>query len=738
MSKVLTTIVSMAGSVDPSLKKAFDDVQKRLEGVDVKAVAVTASMVASFAAVTTGVVKVSKELITFGDEYNGVMLDLQAKTGATSDEMDSLSNTISNIYKSNLGEDWQDIADTVAVAKQNTGLMDEDLQNISSDALILRDTFDYDVTESLRAAKAMMTNFGTSGEEAMNYIAEGTQNGLNFSGELIDSINEYSVHFKKVGFDANEFFNIMELGAENGAWNIDKIGDAVKEFSIRAIDGSDTTKTAFGALGYDANEVMSIFANGGENANIAFKQIMQDIIAVEDGVKRDAIGVQLFGTMWEDLGIDAISAMAGVTNEAYLTGDALGEINDIKYNTISQAIEGIKRQFEVGLAPVASEVATKLNENMPLISEKINELIPVVQNLAIGFADNLVPTIDSAISALQWCANNTDILKGAAITLAAVYGMFTVSNLITAMTSMVNVFGMLSIAKLKDKAETLYLMGLYAKDAVARGLSTAATTAQTVATSAWNVVAAIGTGVTTAFGAAIAFLTSPIGLVILAIGALIGIGVLLYKNWDTVKMYASQLGSFLSTTWENIKLSVGNFIQGIQQSFLNGFSSLVGIIKAPINSVISLINGAIGGINTIGFDVPEWVPLIGGNKFSVNIPTLPMLAKGGFTNGVSIAGEAGTEAVISFDPSVRSENISYWAKAGQMLGALPDNASPLMDNTYGSNNVSIGQINFSPKIEIAGNANKQDVMAAIEAEYPEFIDLLERWFAERGYFAYGY
>ena len=738
MSKVLTTIVSMAGSVDPSLKKAFDDVQKRLEGVDVKAVAVTASMVASFAAVTVGVVKVSKELITFGDEYNGVMLDLQAKTGATSDEMEGLSNTISNIYKSNLGEDWQDIADTVAAARQFTGLMDEDLQDISSDALILRDTFDYDVTESLRAAKAMMTNFGISGDEAMNYIAEGAQNGLDFSGELIDSISEYSVHFKKIGLDADDMFKMMQQGAENGAWNVDKITDAVKEFSIKSIDGSETTKTAFQTLGYDANEVMSIFARGGEDANLSFKQIMQDIMSIEDAVKRDAVGVGLFGTMWEDLSVDVMAAMTNIEEGSYLTGDALGEINNIKYNTISQAIETIKRQFGAGLAPVASDVATKINANMPLISEKINELIPVVQNLATGFADNLVPTIDSAISALQWCTENTHVLKTAAISLASVYGLFTVANLIKAMMSMVNVFRMLSIAKLRDKAETLYLMGLYAKDAVARSISTAATTAQTVATSAWNVVAAIGTGVTTAFGAAIAFLTSPIGLVILAIGALIGIGVLLYKNWDTVKMYASQLGSFLSTTWENIKLSVGSFIQGIQQSFLNGFSSLVGIIKAPINSVISLINGAIGGINTIGFDVPEWVPLIGGNKFSVNIPTLPMLAKGGFTNGVSIAGEAGTEAVISFDPSVRSENISYWAKAGQMLGALPDNASPLMDNTYGTNNVSIGQINFSPKIEIAGNANKQDVIAAIKAEYPEFIDLLERWFAERGYFAYGY
>lgn len=81
----------------------------------------------------------------------------------------------------------------------------------------------------------------------------------------------------------------------------------------------------------------------------------------------------------------------------------------------------------------------------------------------------------------------------------------------------------------------MYLNALYAKDAIVKAASTAATWAQTASTTAWNVVCTAATAVTTALGAAFTFLTSPIGLVILAIGAVIAIGVLLYKNWDTVK-----------------------------------------------------------------------------------------------------------------------------------------------------------------------------------------------------------
>lgn len=108
---------------------------------------------------------------------------------------------------------------------------------------------------------------------------------------------------------------------------------------------------------------------------------------------------------------------------------------------------------------------------------------------------------------------------------------------------------------------------------------------------------------------------------------------------------------------------------------------------------------------------------------------LPTFASGGFTRGVSIAGEAGTEAVISFDPLYRDENLSYWAEAGRLLGADP--AFTLTEES-GDSYYEMGGVTFAPNIVIHGEADKRTVMEAIEAEYPEFIDMLEEWFRERG------
>lgn len=85
------------------------------------------------------------------------------------------------------------------VTKTLGDMDDASLQEITESAFALRDTFEYDISESARAAKAMMDNFGVSGDKAMSLIAAGAQNGLDYSGELLDSISEYSVQFAKVG-----------------------------------------------------------------------------------------------------------------------------------------------------------------------------------------------------------------------------------------------------------------------------------------------------------------------------------------------------------------------------------------------------------------------------------------------------------------------------------------------------------------------------------------------------------
>lgn len=125
----------------------------------------------------------------------------------------------------------------------------------------------------------------------------------------------------------------------------------------------------------------------------------------------------------------------------------------------------------------------------------------------------------------------------------------------------------------------------------------------------------------------------------------------------------------------------GNWSQaweGIKQIFGNAFNALVELAKVPINAVIALINGAIDGINSLtggGISIPDWVPVAGGQTFSLKLNKIPALAHGGFTQGVSIAGEAGTEAVISFMSTVRSANINTWQQAGRMLGVNQQQAA---------------------------------------------------------------
>lgn len=194
----------------------------------------------------------------------------------------------------------------------------------------------------------------------------------------------------------------------------------------------------------------------------------------------------------------------------------------------------------------------------------------------------------------------------------------------------------------------------------------------------------------------------------------------------------------------------GNWTQaweGVKSIFGNAFSALVELCKVPINAVIGVINGAIRGINSIvggGVTIPDWLP-DGGGTFSLHLNEIPMLAKGGFTDGVSIAGEAGTEAVISFDPSVRSANIANWQKAGQMLGVDPVQAASVAGAgslttdrvevadigggspaNGGTTAVGGGSFTFAPNITIQGNADYNVMMNAMTDAKDQF----EQWFNE--------
>ena len=193
---------------------------------------------------------------------------------------------------------------------------------------------------------------------------------------------------------------------------------------------------------------------------------------------------------------------------------------------------------------------------------------------------------------------------------------------------------------------------------------------------------------------------------------------------------------------------------GVVQTFGGLWDGLVGLVKAPINAVIGLVNKAIGALNSISVTIPDWVPGVGGNTFGVNLPTIPMLASGGFTDGVSIAGEAGTEAVISFDPAYHAKNVGVWEKAGQMLGVLDKEQSEagagltskagelltlddfslgsLADGTSVVIYYDFSGFTWSPQIQTSGNnEDEDDLMARLKAHEAEFFDWLEEFIQAR-------
>ena len=202
-----------------------------------------------------------------------------------------------------------------------------------------------------------------------------------------------------------------------------------------------------------------------------------------------------------------------------------------------------------------------------------------------------------------------------------------------------------------------------------------------------------------------------------------------------------------SACWENVKNIFGSI-----------WSGLVGLVKAPLNAVISLVNSAIGGLNNLHISIPDWVPGLGGKEFGINIPKIPMLATGGIATQPSICGEGGyPEYVISTDPKYREQNQKTVLEAANAIGALEtaqnegSSVRSLFKKFNGKGNSSTVnnnseanayRIEFSPVINISGNTNNarsiaDEVMRVFDDYAPELADKIKSVLATAREGSYG-
>lgn len=424
-----------------------------------------------------GIAAGAAKIVQLGTDYDKAMNQVAVSTGAAGKELENLQNIASNVYSNNFGENMEDAATGVTEVYKRTGLIDEELQKATESAFLLKDTFGYEVAESTQAATQLMKVFGVTADEAYTLIAQGAQQGLDQNGDMLDTLNEYSVQFANLGYSAEDMFNMLKNGVDEGTWSVDKLGDAVKEMNIRLNDGTadkaleslglgfsesaadaeelkraalnaskaevslaqaqknandtlakngensleyskalnDVTQAeldladaeseynaAVNDTNYNLDTIKSKLAAGGESAKEAQQQILTALMAVEDEQERYVLGQTLMGTMWEDLGENAVNALMNTNGEISKTKDTLEEMSAVKYDDLGSQFESLRRQAETEIiVPLTKKYMPKIKEGLDWVSENLDEIIaygkPIATALATAFAVKKVTEFGSGV-----------------------------------------------------------------------------------------------------------------------------------------------------------------------------------------------------------------------------------------------------------------------------------------------------------------------------------------------------
>lgn len=687
-NKILQAVVSFAGTIDPSLGKALDDVTGKLENVNWKAVAVGGAVGGIAVATGKAVVEAGKYLADLGSEYNTALNQLSASTGATGDELAALGESVKDIYAQGLGEDFADVADGLAATAQVSDLTGEALEQATAAGFNLRDVFDYDISESARAASALMKNFGIDAEEAYGLIAVGAQNGADKNGDLLDTLNEYSPQFAALGLNADQFMGALVEGADAGLFSIDKVGDAVKEFNIRAKDGSDTSREAFESLGLNADKMFEAFAAGGDTAEAAFFDTVEALNSMDDPLARNAAGVALFGTQFEDLEAGVLPVLASIETAAYDGAAALQQINDVRYDDLGSAFEAVKRSAEVALLPMASMIANTLTALAPILSDTFEAIAPVITD-----------TLNTCMPFVQ------QFLVGMGDALQTVLPMVSqlAAGLLPLLSQLVSAF----LPPLLELAQQLLppLMQIV----------------QAILPPIVSILTSILPMLTQIISTILPVLTSLISALLPVITPLLEVALQIVNS--VIMPLVPPLLQIVEALLPPL-MSLLNAIMPI-------LSPLLGLLQ-PIASVLGTIASVIGQIVSFGAGVINSIAgLFGGGGGG----GASGYATGGFTSGPSIAGEDPrypTEAVISFNPAYRAQNLSYWARAGEMLGATDsDSFEPISTGSGPSVVYDLSGLSFSPKIEIQGDTDEDALIRKLRDLEPEFIDFILEALARR-------
>lgn len=445
---------------------------------------------------------------------------MAASLGLPVEEAQRFTEIAKEAYSAGFGDDLVQTFEAVTLAQKKFGdNASVDIGKVTEQAFKLQGVFGVDFDKSLSSAKNLMTNFGLTSTQAFDFITKGFQDGLDGSGDFLESINEYSTQFANGGADAGEFFSIMSSGFQEGFLGTDRAADLFKEFRVRIQDGSKTTKEALESIGIDPVAFEAGLSSGTTSAIDAFNIIQVKLNETTDRSVQLNAGVGLMGTQFEDLGTAAALAI-NTTNTGL--ADMQGKIDGMDTLTFEKKFTSVIRTIttEFGdlslwedakekIGQVFVDVAASFGPAMDAIDlsgieDAVGEVWTTIQRI---FVDN-----DLDLTTTEGMTNAVQLVVDTLESLAEVTG-----GIITLLSPVPGIIKGI-VEEFNDLPD-----GVKEAAGIILGLGTALTTLGTVVAAGGAIVSGIGTiaglfgtggALATGMSAMIALITGPVGLVV--------------------------------------------------------------------------------------------------------------------------------------------------------------------------------------------------------------------------------
>ncbi len=632
--------------------------------------ACTAKLTAPVAAAGAAAFKVASD-------YDSATSRIQAAFGVTREEAERFKDIGATIYEGGWGESLDDVTNALIQTKSTIrDIDDQGLQKVTQNALVLADTFDADVNESIRGTNALMEGFGLSADEATDLLAAGMQHGLNYTDELADNLSEYSVRWGQAGVSASEYFSLLEAGASNGAYNLDKVGDFLNEFLTSLSDGR--LEENIGKFSDGTKKVFENFKSGKATAKDVLDAVIGDMQNMTNETDRAALAGSLWSSLGEDNAMGMILAMGNVENKYSDVADAADNMANAAGDNFASKMESASRTVMGALEPMGEpieNIATKLAEAISAfgnwfasIGEGGQMAVMVIGGVvaaigpvlgAIGSLITILPQIGPALNVVK---GGFDLLKGAFTAFSGPVGIIitVIGALVAAFLYLWNtnegfrnfwiglwdsicavVGGVVEwlntnviqpiitgFQGMGDFINMLWQQLVSIVSVAIETISTVITTVITTISTIWNTIwTAISTVASTVWNAIYTAISTYISYAYNTISTIIN------AIRSVISTVFNAIKSVVSTVWNAISSVIGgaistayNIVSNIVNSISNTVSNVFNAIKSVVTSVWNGIKSAIETPMNAARDIVKGIidAIKGFFNFKISWPHIPM------------------------------------------------------------------------------------------------------------------